>query len=65
MRVNGGCAPVVPAQAGTSHPCVDAPCTDVGAVREPPEGPATPKHTPNPTTTAPCVDERPPPYNIR
>ena len=30
-------SPVVPVKTGTSHPCVGAPCVDVGAVREPPE----------------------------
>ena len=56
MRVNGGCASVVPAQAGTSHPCVD-----VGAVREPPLHHAIPNVSPNPTTTAYCAIAAPAP----
>ena len=45
-------ASVVPAKAGTTDPCLRF---DVGAVREPPEGHATPNVSPQPTTTAHCA----------
>ena len=55
MRVR---SPVVPAKAGTSHPC---PCVDVGAVREPPEGHAIPNVSPT-QRQLPIAPSPPSPY---